>query len=385
VTFSLPRNSNTPLVCVVPATGAESASSVNILTVAGDTIASRDVIDATGQSVARSKDGCTGVENAAWSTDGRRLYVTSDFTCPGGLKRTTSGLFAMSARGEWVNVQGVDAGGNKGVQTVRYADVTSSATLPAEITSALHARGGIAVSTARAAAGAPLTSANVIEASHKLDPVVVEAWIVDRGQSFGVDSKQLVALADAGVPGNVTDAMVAVTYPKAFAVNPTDESGLPSIDEAQAVGGSNIERVDRNDARLMVAPGYARYNYSPFGYSPYDYYGYGYSPYGYSPYGAPYGYAPYGGYYSPYSAYTGVYGGGWYTRPIIVLKGNEPATPRGTAVKGRGYTRSAPRNGGSSGSNGSTASPRPAVAPPSPPPPPPSQPASTGRTAHERP
>jgi hypothetical protein len=385
VTFSQPRNSDTPLVCVIPATGSAAApSNVNVLTVAKGKIVSRDTIEATGKNVARSKDGCNGVESAAWSPDGHRLYVSSDFTCPGNLKRTSSGLFAMSPRGEWVNVQEVNAGGNKGVRTLRYSDAGSSATVPSEISNELSTP-GIAESSARAAAGAPLSSANIIEASHKLDPMVVEAWVVDRGQSFDVNANQLLSLADAGVPGNVTDAMVAVTYPKAFDVNrPNDESGLATIDEASSTAVSDVES-NGASVPVMMMP-YSRYNYSPFGYSPYDYYGDAYAPYGYAPYGyAPFGYSPYGGYYSPYSPYSrygGAYGG-WYSPPIIVLRGNGTPQPQGRAVKGRGYTRTQPRNGTSGQQDGTTASPRPVVSPP--PPPPSSQPAPSGRTAHKRP
>ena len=392
MTFSLPRNIDAPLVCIIPTKDAAATSSVYVLTVAHDTIAARDSIDVTGRDIARTKDDCTGVENAAWSPDGHRLYLTSDFTCPGNLKRTTSGLFTMSPRGDWVNVQGVTAGGNTAVHTLHYTDAGVPSTLPSEISDVLHAR-GIALSTARSAAAAPLTSANVVEAAHKLDSVVVEAWIVDRGQSFNVDAKKIVALANAGVPGNVTDAMVAVTYPKAFAVNqPDEESGLADIEQAQASSSSSANGYNTNDARVMMLPGYARYNYSPFGYSPYDYYGYGYSPYGYSPFGySPYGYSPYGAYSPGALGYGGGYGGayggaygGWYSsRPIIVLQGSGVSQPNGRVVKGHGYTRSPADRNNTSGSNGSTASPRPAVSPP------PTEPASTPpdapRTAHKRP
>ncbi|MEO7217353.1 MAG: hypothetical protein ABI026_04100 [Gemmatimonadaceae bacterium] len=382
ITFSQPRTDDTPLVCVVPATGSAAAlSNVNVLTVAKDKIVSRDTIEVTGKNVARTKDACVGVEKAEWSSDGNRLYVSSDFSCPGNLKRTSSGLFAMSPQGEWVNVQEVNAGGNKGVRTLRYVPALTSATLPAEISDALSDR-GVAETTARSAAGAPLTTANIVEASHKLDPMVVEAWIVDRGQSFNVDAKQLLALSDAGVPGNVTDAMVAVTYPKAFDVTASrDENGLATIGEAQSSAAYDAASTGARVPVVMLP--YSRYNYSPFGYSPYDYYGGVYSPYGYAPYGyAPFGYSPYGGYYSPYSAYSrygGVYGGGWYAPPVIVLKGNGTPQPAGRAVKGRGYTQTEPRSGNQGQTGGSTASPRPAVSPP------PAQPAPPERTAHKRP
>ena len=385
ISFSLPRNSDAPLVCVIPATTMPSTSGVNVVTVKDGKIVARDAIAATGQNVARVKDGCNGVESANWSTDGHRVYVNSDFTCPGGLKRTSSGLFAISPTGAWVNVQAVNASGNRGVRTLHYTDAGIPQTLPNEISDALRDR-SLAVSTARAAAGARLKSADIVEASRKLDSTVVEAWVVDRGQSFAVDARELIALADAGVPGNVTDAMVAVSYPKAFVVNPSsDVEGTGAIEAAQDVSRSDVERSSPRSVQVMMMPAY-----SSFGYSPFDYYGYGYSPYGYSPYGySPYGYSPYagyGGYYSPYAGYGAGYGGGLYAPPIIVLRGNQPSPPRGYVVKGRGYTRTAPRSGASSGS---TAEPRPTVS--SPPPSStgntsqPSQPASSGRTAHQRP
>jgi hypothetical protein len=387
ITFSQPRTDDASLVCVVPSTGSDAAaSSVNVLTVAKGKIVSRDTIEATGRQVARTRDACNGVEDAAWSADGHRLYVSSDFSCPGNLKRTSSGLFAISPAGQWVNVQEVNAGGNKGVRTLRYVPAAASAEVPAEIAEMLRA-GGVAQTTARAAAGAPLTTADIVEASHKVDPMVVEAWIVDRGQSFDVDAKTLLALANAGVPGNVTDAMVAVTYPKAFDVsNSPNASGLATIGEAARTSGSSL---DSQGARLSTETmPYSRYNYSPFGYLPYDYYGGMYAPYGYTPYGyAPFGYSPYGSYYSPYSPYSrygGVYGGGWYAPPVIILKGSGSAQPQpqGRAVKGQGYTRPRPQSNGGE-STGSSASPRTTVSPPSAPPAP--QPAQPERSAHKRP
>ena len=391
ISYSPSSSSGAPLVCVVPVTAASGQSGVDVVTVKADKIVARDTILATGQSLPRTTDGCNGVESANFSADGRRVFVNSDYTCTGGLKRTSSGIFAISPEGEWVNVQGVNANGSKGVRTLRYSDAGIPASLPPEIAAAIREH-DMAVSTARASAGAPLSMANVIEASHKADASVVEAWIVDRRQNFGVDAKQLIALANAGVPGNVTDAMVAVSYPREFVVNPTgDVEGTGAIETARATTSADLDRSYRHNIHVMMAPSYSTfyspfdfyYGYSPYGYSPYGYSPYGYSPYGYSPYGySPYGYSPYGGYALPYAGYGGMYG-----PPIIVLKGTQPATPRGYVVKGRGYTQTSPRAGDSPGS---TAEPRPTYSPPPPyqgnnsaPPPPPPQ--SSGRTAHQRP
>jgi hypothetical protein len=378
ISFSRSADPVPPVVCVIPSGAASARSGVEVVTVTDGKIVARDTIDPNGRSVLRSKDGCTGTENASWSANGHRLYVSSDFTCPGGVKRTSAGIFAIAPNGDWVNVQGVDAAGAKGVRTLRYSDAGIPQGIPPEIASAIQGR-SLAASTARAAAAAPLTKADIIEASHSTDSTVVEAWIVDRGQKFSVDANNLIALADAGVPGNVTDAMVAVSYPKAFVVNPPSDGNATGVIEQAADGTAPA---GGREVRVMMVP-----SYSPYGFSPFDYYGYGYLPYGYSPYGySPYGYSPYG---APYSGYYGSPYGGIYAPPVIVLKGS--ASPqRGYVVKGGGYTRTPPR-GGSSGSSGSTAEPRPtASSPPSsngnsspPPPPPPSS--SSGRTAHQRP
>jgi hypothetical protein len=384
-----PRSSDAPLVCVIPASNERASSSVNVLTVKDGKIVSRDTITVTGANVARSKDGCNGTESAKWSADGHRLYVGSEFTCPGGLKRTSSGLFAISPQGQWVNVQSVTASGSNAVRTLRYSDAGMPGTVPSEITDAI-ANQSLAVSTARAAAGERLSTAAVIDASRNADSSAVAAWLIDRGQGFNVDARELVALSDAGLPGNVTDAMVALSYPKAFALNHPDN--VEGVAAGEDVAGAELERAKAPNVQVIMAPAYAPFSYAPFGFSPYDYYGYspyGYSPYGYSPYGySPYGYSPYGAYYSPYNGFAAGYGG-WYYPPVIILKGGQSSTPqqRGYAVKGRGYTRTAPGNGSS------TAQPRPTISSPSsgradsppPPPPPASQPASSGRTAHQRP
>lgn len=350
-----PAGANTEFVCVTPATGASAASAgVDVATVVGGRIVARERLDATGQSRAHSQDGCNGVESAKWSADGHRVFTRSQYTCPGNLERTSTGVLAMSPDGEdgeWVSVQGVGGRGIRDVRTLHYRDAGIPASVPSEIADMLRGR-SLAVRTARAAAAAPLTNDNVIEASRALDSSVVEAWVIDRGQKFALSARQLVQLADAGVPSNVTDAMVAVSYPRAFAINDGSSAGeLGAGTAASAAGDLGLP-----GRRIPV-------DMEPLAF-PYDYYSpYGYAPYGYSPYGyAPYGYAPYGGYYSSslYGGYPPAYG--WYRNgvPVIVLKGGQQhATPSGRVVKGRGYTQSDP------GSTGVTASPRPSASPPS--------------------
>lgn len=358
-----------PTVCIVP-TGAPGT--VAVATVAGGKLVSQDRIVATGQRQPRSREGCTGWESAQWSASGERLYLHSMDSCPRGIARTSSGILAMSPGGEWLDVQGVTVRGQTGVRVIRYRSAAIPAALPAQLASALRGRGATAVSTARMVAAASLTTRDVIEASHQVDPAVTQAWLLARGQRFKLDARQLVALANAGVPGSVTDAMVALSYPKEFAVN---EPG---------VGGGGVA-LTRQSMSQIPASAYGSTGYQvpvfmdPYSYSPYGYDSYGYSPYyglglGYMPYGyAPLGYSPYG--------YGAAYGyapyGGWYTPPVIVLRGTQHPTTPGRVINGRGYTPNFPSAG-----EGRVAQPRGYEAPPpssseAPPPP--------ARTAHRRP
>src|SRR2546425_3254952 len=128
----------TQLVCVIPAT---ETSAVEILTVAEGRIVAREHVAATvgGERAAGSRNGCAGWESAEWSPQGQRVYLRSEYACSDGLRRSSSGLMAMSATGEWLDVQGVAfPGGQTGVRVKRYreAGALSQSTLPEEIAAA---------------------------------------------------------------------------------------------------------------------------------------------------------------------------------------------------------------------------------------------------------
>ena len=306
-----PPEAATQLVCVIPAAGT---SAVEIHTVVDGRIVAREHVEATvgGARVANTRNGCTGWESAEWSPQGQRVYIRSEYVCPDGPRRSSSGLMAISATGEWLDVQGVAlAGGQTGVRVRRYreAGALSQSAVPEEIASV--PRSGVrAVAAARAAVGASLTTADVVEATRHLEAPVVEAWLAERGQRFAVDAKGLVILADAGVPTRVIDLVVALSYPQVFAVNPAS----------------------RQVGFLRQSPDSSRYAFpSTYGYSPFswDYYPYSYDGYydGYGPYGSPYG----------NGFWYGGYPGG--TPVIIVVKGDVTPSPKhGRLVNGHGYS-----------------------------------------------
>ena len=185
-------------------------------------VASREHIEANGERRRSERDGCTGWESAQWSSDSRRVYLQSEFECPSGQKRTSSGLIAMSPQGEWLDLVGVTLGDNTGVRVLRHRAMGPTPIVPAEITAALEGTAPSFRTRRFATASAePSRRPQIAEASRQLKPQVVEAWLSESGQEFTVDAKRLVALAAASVPDRIIDVIVALSYPTAFAVRPS--------------------------------------------------------------------------------------------------------------------------------------------------------------------
>jgi hypothetical protein len=346
-----------PTVCVTP---TADANVVEISTIGDGKVLSRDRIDASGAETPINAKNCTGVQKAQFSADERRLYLRAASTCD-NMKSATSAILALTPQGEWIDVRNVKAYGNDNVRVARYRDVGVPSTLPADIAATLNGR-GMATQSARVAAGAPVGTNAVIEAVKLADSSVVSAWLLERGQRFALSAGDLVALADAGVPAAVTDAMVAVSHPGAFDVARADNRRSAEDDDYPA-----------NRRRYVTMDPY------------YDPYGYGYSRYGYPGYG----YSPYGSYYG--GGFGGGYGGYYGGPPIVIVTPGTSTSNRGQMVKGHGYTQNEPAStqtrgtsertsssssgsSASSGSSGSTQSaPAPAPAP------------APQRTAHPKP
>lgn len=341
-----------PTLCVVPVPGS---AGVEVATVVGGSVVERERLDATGAPVAVDREGCSGTATAGWSSDGHRLFRRAEYACPGGLVRRVDGLMALSPTGEWLDVQHLSTAGEGGVRVLRYRPVPRPEAVPEDLLAAVEGH-ALSASTARMAASTNVGTADVVEASGRVEAEAVEAWLVERGQGFALelDAERLVGLADAGVEPGVIDLVVALSYPDRFAID-------------RASGEAELREEDgtlRPQPRRGVWDGWGTG------------YGGGFYP-GY--YGGRYGGYGYGGY------------GGYYAPPVIVVRdGDDGDVDRreGRAVKGRGYTRSRGDGGsssspsarpssdrgssgssGASGSSGSSGSGR----------------SSTGRTAKPRP
>lgn len=354
--FETPANGM--FVCISP---TASPDVVTFTTIENGKQVSQQTVDASGKEQPLTAEKCSGAQRAKWSGDERRLFLSSAATCE-GLRTATSAILSITPSGDWLDVRGVNAAGTENVRVARYRDAGLPSTIPTEIATALRGR-AMASENARIATGATLPTTAVVEASRSAEAAVVQAWLLELGQRFAVDAATLKQLAQAGVPGKVTDAMVAASYPRAFQVARAERRGV-SADDAAYRGRRVTAWIDR-DPWLWGSSGYGVYGYSP--------YGYGYSPYGYNSYGS-----NGGGYY-----------GGYYSPPIIIVNGSSAPAPHGQVVKGRGYTQTPPSSSGSDRPASPSYTPPPSTSSSSPSPAPSSSSGSSssgssGRTAQPR-
>jgi hypothetical protein len=324
-------------VCVVPVAGT---SAVDVVTVTGSKIVSRERIDPNGEHRPGERDGCAGWDSARWSADMRRVYLQSEYICTGGVTRKTTGLMAAAANGDWLDIVGVGLRDKVGVRVLRHRASPPLSTLPPEIASAVarDSREPVALKVLL-----PIGDAEIIDASKHVSGAVIEAWLAENRQKFTMNAARLVKLANAGVEDRVMDMLVALSYPKAFAIKPS-----PTMMGELATGGGGGE-TDFVGASPFLAAGSILDACDPY-YHGLSLYGWdGCSPYGF--YGSRYGFGPYD-YYG---------GGGWYVAGggggIIVAPAPTPQT-HGQVVNGRGYSIGGGDSGStaSSGSSGSSSS-----------------------------
>jgi hypothetical protein len=324
------REASPAQVCIAPATG----SGVEFLTVNSGKVVARQRVGDAAERQAFTKEDCSGWQSGRWSDDGKRFYLSSEFTCGAGLKRVSNGLLAISATGEWLDIQSATAGGGSQIQMTRYQDAGVPDGLPADIAASLGAR-NFAASASRLSAGAPVDARAIVETSRSVDEAVVQAWLMERGQKFDMDAKRVTELANAGVPGSVTDVMIALSYPEVFALEPGADPAEAAESGSRRACGSRVGM-----------------SLNPFAYSPYGW-GY-YSPYGYSnSIYSPYYSSPYSSYYSPYGYRIG-YGNLYGNRaPFVVIGRSSSTDSHGQVVNGGGYRQTRPSSGSSGTPRGS--------------------------------
>lgn len=228
--------------------------------IAGDEVQSEEVLVVDGSRHPVAANECEGWRRIRLSGDGQRLYLNSETTCRGG--RTTfldsASLILSSER--WVDIS-VSRVGDSRELLVRSFELLSSSVSgedpPDQFVplpwSPLPERNLTPEESSRVAATAPLDEDDVLEALATLDAAVVEAMLVQTGSRFAIDSDLLIMLADASVPNNVIDLMMALSYPQYFEIQ-----------------DRTVERRDPPPSSVQSGWGPSPFYWWPYGY------GYGY-------------------------------------------------------------------------------------------------------------
>lgn len=355
-----------PMVCVVP---TSTRSVVEMVSISGDSVVSRTRVDASGARAGVSRDQCDGWESATWSADERRLYTRAEYRCDEKADaQTSTGLFAFDEVSEngvasFLRVESVRVGENSRVRMVKYVAVPSMTAIPLALARQLPDVNAAPSIGARMMASGPIGYAAVVEATKAIDPAVVEVWLSERGQGFGVTARDLKRLRDAGVSDRVIDVIVATSHPKVFTVA---SGGAPTARRDDILAGQGamtqqqLEMVLRQEA-MRRQTGFGGIN--RFGFGCWDPF---FSPWNASGfcdggliglYGNGWGWAP--GFNNVWGG--NIWGPGW--RNSGWLPGNSPVvvapTPPPSAavdparvINGRGYSE----GGSTSGRTGSSAS-----------------------------
>lgn len=290
------------MLCVRPSLEAPGVEMLGV-TETGR-VTARETVRADGQRQEFTQEGCEGWQAGEFSGDASRVYLRSEQVCEGEVRRTSSGVLSMVTPYEWVDVQEVSIEDEGSTWSMRYRLVSDERAEAAGFGDVLEGR-EMAVRSARIAAARNPDVDDVIEVHDHVGPGAAQAWAVESGSRFDLDAEEVVRLADAGVPGDVIDVVVAVSYPSRFALDRDAR-----VTEVQPDAGEDY--ADRHPYGTYYDP----YRWDPF------YYGYG--RFGYNRLG-----------YSPWGARSGYYGG--FYRPVVVRVEPRQDGPRGRVVDGRGW------------------------------------------------
>ena len=289
------------MVCFIPTDDPDSTD-VEMLTISHNTVTHRKVFhtDDTERDI-EGVEKCHGTESARFSKDWHRLYVSSNISCEGEPLRESKGVMSMPTREEWVDVRMMEIGGRTIPWSQWYKRTDNRILKELQLTDTIQLDSYLNRSVDLI--GYP-TISEVIDVVKNTHPKVAEGWIAEiRAPFYGLNSKHIIRLDDAGVPGFVVDAVVAVSFPEKFAFEDEGRRGV---------------------SQRPVSPIYQQpYRY----YGPYDYYRPGY-------------YDFYGYYHKYHYGYGGYYDWRHYGGYVpVLIRFNRVRRPHGRIISPRGYRR----------------------------------------------
>lgn len=318
------------LVCVRP---GDQAGTVEIVRLKGAEVVATETIRSDGRRHESEREGCRVWEEASFSQDARRVFLSSSVTCGEGVTQEAGGILAITSGGEWLDVR---VAGMAGEHTawVQRLSAADPAVAEAAGFGDLVAERSWSAQVARMAASVGPDAEDVVEASARVPAEAVRALLAEQGSPLELSAAALARMADAGVSEDVIDVAVAVSYPKYFRLG---------------AEGREITKSALDEGSLRRRWGYQGYAgpgfYDPF-FAPWSLrYGYGY---GLGYYG--FGYDGYG--------YGWGYGGSFYGyRPTVVVVDRVEPESHGRVIAGRGYSRGPGSGSAGSAGGGSWAAP----------------------------
>lgn len=323
-----PTGPEVPAVICVTAEGAGARLDTHI---EGE-VPEHLILTSDGSSRAVEVGGCEGTRRASWSEDGRRIFFDESLRCGPEAVRTTRGVLALVAQGSaWVEIQAISVPGLPDFLSVRNYRPASPSSIAAFGVVDPAPRRDLAIQTARGFASRGLEVGDIVESVRWVGSAATGALVAEVGAPFRLSSDALRGLRAQGVPAEVLDLMIAVTWPDRFEIRGTEVSEIASAPSSDPSYIGDMRSRTRGETRIIWGPVWG---------SPYD-------PWRYGAWGSPYGAHPFGGYGVSGYGWGGAapYGYGWgpggyIGRPLVVVVGGGSAAPapRGT-VTPEGYVR----------------------------------------------
>ena len=180
-----------PMVCVVP---GDSTHRVEFMTVEGDSVVGRTVVDASGIPRPQVRGNCIGWEDASWSPDKRRLYLHADYRCSDGRKERSDAIVAMTHTDAFTQVEGTISGRAPRTTVVNFIVQLDTTAYPVEVKRRLGSYRALEIDGAALETLEAVSASEIVEAATNVDPAVVKAWLSDRGERTDLTYQDLRAL-----------------------------------------------------------------------------------------------------------------------------------------------------------------------------------------------
>lgn len=158
--------------------------------------------------------GCQGERQMEWSQNRRYLFTRGVLRCDGESERAVSGIILFVTASEWIDIHAFDSGDGRELTVVRYRRASYDR-WPENVIEQVSIRRS---EEARRLATAPWTVNDILEASPRVDPIVLEVAVVERGEQFELSARELLRLDEAAVPTSLIDLVVALSFPERFVV-----------------------------------------------------------------------------------------------------------------------------------------------------------------------